>query len=88
MKYFPWVVFAIAVLPVGATEEKKEFWDKCPGPACPANSPEKIEAIRAEAYGQREYEQREREQSSRERQISDKERELAEKEYRLQKKER
>ena len=88
MKYFLWVIFAIAVLPVGAAERSNDFWDKCPGPACPANSLEKIEAIRAEAYGQREYEQREREQSSRERQISDKEKELAEKEYILQKKER
>jgi len=83
MKYFLLVVFTIMVAPVGAVERSDGFWDKCPGPACPANSPEKGGATH-ETYNLR----NERELIKRERELLDKEKQLNEREDRLQERSR
>jgi hypothetical protein len=70
------ISLVFAATHVNAAEVLGDFWDKCPGPACPGNRPDNPSIIYGEKIRKEEVLRRERE-------LLDRERLLLEREIRL-----
>ena len=78
MKTIPLVTLLIFASGASVAQLPDDFWDNCPGPACPANRPN-FQDMEEESS----IEAREREFLKKERELLDRERRLFEREHRI-----
>ena len=77
------VMLLICMAGARAAERPDDFWNKCPGPACPATQPE------LPGFGGKgSVQAREKEVSEKERELRDREWKLLEREYRMRERNR